>query len=76
MVTSAIRRIQIVSFALSHIPLAAVVAILLRDGSEGDWALIGGTFLATLITAVLLLTFLNSAVKSVAERPAATARSN
>ncbi len=55
---SHIRRVQGVCFALSHIPLAAVVAVLLADGADGDLALIGAAFAATLVTAVALVVYL------------------
>lgn len=65
---SSIRRIQAVCFALSHIPLAVVAFVLLRDGAEGDWALIGMALAATVVTAVLLLVYLDRALKPVFDR--------
>ena len=59
---SSIRRIQGVCFLLSHIPLAVVAFVLLSDGAEGDWGLIGMAFAATLVTAILLLTYLHKAL--------------
>lgn len=63
-----IRRIQAVCFALSHIPLAVVALVLLRDGAEGDWGVIGLAFGATVVTAVLLLAYLQRALTPVLDR--------
>ncbi|RYH00964.1 hypothetical protein EU805_16035 [Salipiger sp. IMCC34102] len=68
MVKSSIRRIQVVSFFLSHIPLAALATVLLQDGSDGDWGLIGLCFVATAIAAALLLFYLDRAIKTVVAR--------
>ena len=58
-----IRRVQIVSFALSHIPFLVLVAILASDGIEGDVFLLGVTLVATAITAVSLVVYLGHTLR-------------
>ncbi|MGY9046030.1 hypothetical protein P775_25055 [Puniceibacterium antarcticum] len=64
MAISSVRKVQIVCFALSHIPLAAVVSILAMDGLRGDLGIILTTLLATVVTAVLLIVYLGRALGS------------
>lgn len=65
---SSLRRIQLCCVALSHIPLVAVAALLLRDGIHGDMTIIAIAFVSTLATAVLLAVYLRRAVDRTRQR--------
>ncbi|WOI55229.1 hypothetical protein [Palleronia sp. LCG004] len=55
---AAIRRIRLACIVLSHIPLAAILTLVISDGTEGDWPIILTSFGATLLTAIALFFYL------------------
>ena len=62
MTASSIRRVQVVCFALAHIPLAAAALVMALDGLQGDLRPLAATFLATLATAIALVIYLGHAL--------------
>ncbi|QFT58543.1 hypothetical protein FIU94_06845 [Sulfitobacter sp. THAF37] len=60
---SSVRRIQTVCFALSHIPLLTLGAVMGANGFEGDGLILGAALAATAITAVLLTGYLGRALR-------------
>lgn len=62
MTSTSVRRVQLICFALVHIPLAATVTVLAVDGLQGDLTPIAATFAATLVTALSLILYLGHAL--------------
>ena len=57
-----IRQIQAICFGVSHIPLAATLAVLASDGLDDDLRLLGVVFGATVVAAVTLIVYLGRAL--------------
>ncbi|APE44818.1 hypothetical protein BOO69_16490 [Sulfitobacter alexandrii] len=60
---NSVRRIQLVCFALSHIPLLTLGVIMGANGFEGDGLVLGAALGATVVTAVLLTGYLGRALR-------------